>query len=130
MHNGQGFDDEAGVLELLGQLIADQCLDADQEALSRRAIAEGMAALDEASRARLLTEVIEPYCIDCEACGATPGWAERLDVYDTGLCASCFAALDGGDALGVRPGWMPMPAPVQDEEPLPAANTEGDLVEA
>ena len=131
MQNGKGYEDEAGVLGLLGQLITDRCLDAGHEALARRAVDGGLASLDEPSRTRLLEEVVEPYCVDCEACGATPGWPERLDVYDTGLCASCFAELDGGDALGVRPGWMPLPAPVDDEEALPPeTETADELISA
>jgi len=130
MQNGQGYDDEAGVLGLLGQLIADQCLDAEQQALARRAADAGLAALDEPSRKQLLEEVVEPYCIDCEACGATPTWPERLNVYDTGLCAPCFANLDGSDALGVRPGWMPLPAPVEEDELVSEADTVGSLVSA
>jgi hypothetical protein len=130
MQNGKGYDDEAGVLGLLEQLIADQCLDADQEALASRAVSTGLAALDEPTRKQLLEEVVEPYCVDCEACGATPRWSERLDVYDTGLCAPCFAALDGGDTLGVRPGWMPLPAPVEEEVLPPETDTADELVSA
>jgi len=130
MQNGKGLDDEAGLLGLLGQLIEDQCLDADDEALARRAIEGGLAALEETSRTLLLSGVVEPYSIDCEACGYTPRWSEQLDVYDTGLCADCFAKLDGSDALGVRPGWMPLPGPADEDSLLPELDTEGDLVGA
>ena len=130
MKNGQRFDDEAGLLGLLQQLIADQCLDAEHETLARRAVDGGFAALDEQSRSCLLDEVVEPYCVDCESCGATPRWSERLDVYDTGLCASCFAELDGDDPLGVRPGWMPLPAPTDSEVLMPETDAEDALVSA
>ena len=118
------------MLGLLAQLLADQCLDAEHEALARRAVDGGLAALDEQARSRLLAEVVEPYCVDCEACGATPRWSERLDVYDTGLCASCFTQLDGDDALGVRPGWMPLPAPVEDEMLPSETDTADELISA
>lgn len=130
MQNGQGYDDEAGVLGLLEQLIADQCLDAEHETLARRAVDGGFAVLDEQSRSYLLEEVVEPYCVDCESCGATPSWSERLDVYDTGLCAGCFAELGGDDALGVRPGWMPLPAPAEEQELTPESGTADALVSA
>lgn len=121
MAKGNGQDNEAGLLGFLQQLLEDQCLEGVQEALARRTLSSGIAQLTASERDQLRQEIVAPYSLDCEACGSSPDWAERLDVYDIGLCSKCFNELEGTDDLGVRPEWMPLVQfPDADDEPLPA----------
>jgi hypothetical protein len=125
MAKGNGQDNETGLLGFLQQLLEDQCLEGAQEALARRTLASGIAQLTAGERNQLEQEIVAPYSLDCEACGSSPDWAERLDVYDIGLCSKCFNELEGTDDLGVRPDWMPLvPLPENDDLPLAA---EDDL---
>jgi hypothetical protein len=121
MAKGNGQDNEAGLLGFLQQLLEDQCLEGAQEELARRTLTSGIAQLTAGERDRLEQEIVAPYSADCEACGASPDWAERLDVYDIGLCSKCFNELEGKDDLGVRPDWMPLlQFPDTDDLPLAA----------
>lgn len=112
---------DPALLAFVGQLLEDGSLDGEAVVVARKLLEEGATTLAADERVLLEQEVIEPYIVDCEACQATPPWAEMLHVYDTGLCASCFDKLEGVDIPAVRPDWMPLPlAPVEEEDNLVA----------
>lgn len=111
---------DPALLAFVGQLLEDDSLDGEAAVVARKLLEKGAAKLAADERVLLEQEVIEPYITACEACDSTPSWAEMLHVYDTGLCAKCFRKLEGVDVPAVRPDWMPLPRPPEeDEEGLP-----------
>ncbi len=114
---------DPGLTSFIRELVEDDCLTPEAEAIGRLALEKGLHALTSEQQHQLDAEIIEPYTGDCENCGATPSWDEMLHVYDTGLCAACFDKLEGVDDLGVRPEWMPL-VTMHDDEELSADSTE------
>jgi hypothetical protein len=110
---------DPGLLAFIGQLLADNSLDAAAAGAASQLLANGADSLSAAERILIEQEVIEPYLGPCEACHTTPDWDEVLHVYDTGLCTRCFDRLEGVVVPAVRPDWMPLPAPPPEEEDEP-----------
>ena len=114
---------DPGLTSFIRELVEDDCLTPEAEAIGRLALERGLEALSTEQRRHLDEELIEPYSGSCETCGITPPWDQMLHVYDTGLCASCFDKLEGIDDLGVRPEWMPL-VMLPDEDELPVDHSE------
>lgn len=107
---------DPALLAFVGQLLEDNSLDGEAAVVARKLLEKGATELAADERMLLEQEVIEPYITTCEACEGTPSWAEMLHVYDTGLCAGCFKKLEGVEVPAVRPDWMPLPKPPEEED--------------
>lgn len=107
---------DPALLAFIGQLVEDNSLEGEAAVVARKLLEMGATKLAADERVLLEQEVIEPYITACEACDSTPSWAEMLHVYDTGLCAKCFNKLEGVEVPAVRPDWMPLPKPPEEDD--------------
>ena len=114
---------DPGLLAFVQQLLQDNCLEDESQAVAQRLVDEGAGSFSEEELQGLEFAVIEPYLGDCEGCGKAPAWEQVLHVFDTGLCAGCFDRLEGQEVPAVRPEWMPLAAfdtDADDDVPVPA----------
>jgi hypothetical protein len=111
---------DPALLAFVGQLLDEDSLDMDARHVAQKLLDKGAAGLAADELAWLDAEVIDPWLSNCLVCNAEPVWAEVLQVFDTGLCSGCFEKHAEIDIPDVRPSWMPLQPPAQDDDDLPA----------